>query len=107
MAKYKKSGVSQIASSGGIPYAPNYEKKRGVPDCPLLRLRLGAGKLIAHLSFMVSLSFRHESMRLLCTGAAAKSLRFGMAWRWKKFALQDGTFAFHKDKAFMICATFH
>ena len=74
----KKSGVSQIASSGGIPYAPNYEKKRGVPNCPLLRLRLGAGKLIARLSFMISLRLRHESMRPLCAGAAPQSLRFGM-----------------------------
>ena len=102
----KKSGVVLMLSNGGALHASNYEKKRGAPDCPLLRLRLGAGKLIAHLSFMISLRLRHESMRLLCAGAAAKSLRFGMAWRWRKFALQDGIFAFHKDKAFMICATF-
>ena len=90
----------------GTPHIPNYEKKRGALDRPLLRLRPGKGKLNARLSFMVSLRLRHESMRPLCAGAAAQSLRFGMARRWKRFAFRNGTFAFRKDKVFKIYATF-
>ena len=93
-----------MLSSGGALHASNY-KKSGV-RCPLLRLRLRKGKLIVRLPFMVYLRFSHESVRPPCTGAAAKGLRFGMAWRWRRFVLRNGSFACHKDKAFKVCAAF-
>lgn len=95
MSEYCVLGKACAAKTSAVVRfgSPLNMKKSGVRWIVyLLRLRLGKGKLNARLSFMVSLSFRHESVRSLCASAAAKGLRFGMVRRWRKFALRNGAF---------------